>query len=42
MFRVAEHLNMTVGELADKMTMDELTYWACWFEYVAQQQEVKR
>ena len=42
MFRVAEHLGMTVGELSEKMTMDELTYWAVWFEYVAQQQEIKR
>jgi hypothetical protein len=42
MFRVAEHLHMTVGELADRMTADELTYWAGWFEYCAQQQEIKR
>jgi len=42
MFRVAEHLHMTVGELSEKMTVDELTYWAVWFEYLAQQNEARR
>jgi len=33
---------MTVGEVFEKMTTTELTYWAAWFEYCVQQQEMKR
>jgi hypothetical protein len=42
MFQVAEHLHMTVAELSEKLTVDELTYWVAWFEFKAQQQEVRR
>jgi hypothetical protein len=41
MFQVAEHLHMTVNELAEKMTTDELTYWSAWFEYVAQKRQMR-
>jgi len=33
---------MTANTVITEMSLNELTYWAAWFEFVAQQQEIKR
>jgi len=30
---------MTVKQVTNEMSLNELTYWAAWFEYVAEQQK---
>ena len=37
MFTLAQDLHMTVGELSEKMTSEEFTYWMAFYDYRNQQ-----